>query len=177
MSRGRIVSIAWDLFEFLPLMIFVYLGRFGSEISERFVWGAAAALLVMPCLVLARRQMNPLVIAANIWLLIEGLAFITHVPPLSSLLVFLRETAFFLVIVIVGALFLCFSKTGLFATASQDHQRVRGYSLLLLLLATASAIWSFFHRGDEFVAASLPAIALFVLQMVLASRLKADRLP
>ncbi len=118
----------------------------------------------------ARRRVT--VIAASIWLLLEALAFLVHIPPLANLLLILQETAFFLAILIVGTPFALLSESGLFKAGNPDRERVRRFSLFLLLLAAAGALWSFFHRGDEFLAASLPAIAFFVLQIALAGRLK-----
>ncbi len=172
MSKERITSFAWGLFEFLPLLIFVYLGRFGSDFSERFLWGGGAAIVVLLSLAVAQRRLNPLVVAANLWLILEGFAFVVYIPALANTLLWLRETAFFLVIVIVGAPFTFLSKSGLFRSASQDLESVRRYSLLLLGVAAAGAVWAFVNRGDKFVAASLPAIVLFVLQAILATRLK-----
>ncbi len=174
MTRERIAAIAWDLFEFLPLMVFVYLGRFGSDYADRFIWGAAAVLLIMPCLALARQPMNPLVIAANVWLLVEAIAFLFSIPALTDVLLSLRETAFFLTILLVGTPFASLSRRGLFRRAPADSTRVRPLSLLLLCLAALGAVWSFLHRGDELIAATLPAVTLFVAQMLLASRLNAN---
>ena len=83
-------------------MAFLNMRRLGFDYEERFFVGAGAALVVVVVLVALRVRMNPLLVGVQVWLLIEAFAFIVHVPLLIDLLGDLRESSFFLVIVVVG---------------------------------------------------------------------------
>jgi len=155
--------------EFLPLLAFVYAGRFEADYPERFVWGAGTALVVVPALLLLHRRLNPLLVAVAIWLCFEAFAILLPITLLGEALGVLQEAGFFLAILAVGAGYVLAGR-GLFAVV--DGARARRASFVLLALAGGGLVWALVFRGNEAVAAVLPATVLFVAQMMLAARLR-----
>lgn len=171
-DEGRVRHLLLGILEWLPLVVFAYSGRMEVALAERFFLGAAAALVTMPLLLLLRWRLNPLLLAVNIWLWLEALPFLISLPPLAEALAALRETAFFIAMLVVGAGYTALSPRGLFAAHHSDSGQVRRYSLLVLALVGLGLAVSIMFRGDEMLAAVLPAMAVFLTQMVLSARLR-----
>ena len=55
-----------ELFQFVPLIVFVNMRRLGFDYEERFLAGAGAALLVVALLIALRVRMNPLLVGAQV---------------------------------------------------------------------------------------------------------------
>ena len=178
LSEIRAVRLLLTALEFLPLSVFAYAGRMGADLADRFVWGAGMAVIVVPILFLAGHRLNPILVAVNGWLCVEAFAFLVHIAPLTAGLVALAESAYFLSIALVGAVYMLVSPRGMLTVEHGDRRRVRLLSAGLLALTVCAFAWSIFFRGDEMVAAVYPAIALFLAQAVIGARLNAaDRSP
>ena len=166
---GRLVL---GVAEFSPLLLFVYAGRAGAGLSERFFWAAGLALAVTLLLAALRRRPNPLLVAANVWLCIEALVFLVHIPVLAEALRSLRESAYFITTILIGAGYAAFSRRGLLTVASDDRRQVRSYSFVLLVLIVGGLGCPVAFRGDEVLAASLPASVIFLAQMLMNVHLR-----
>ena len=164
--RGRWL---WGLIQFLPLIVFVNMRRLGFGYEERFLVSAGAALVVVAMLVALRVRMNPLLVGVQVWLVIEAFAFVVDFPLLADVLVALRESAFFLVIVVVAAIYVARSKS-LLSVDDVEPQTARRASLALLGLAGLAFLVSLPLRGDEVVAGVIPSVVLFVAQTVATTR-------
>ena len=167
------VRLLLAVMEFLPLSLFAYAGRMGADLADRFIWGATAAVVILPVLLIAGRRLNPILVAANGWLCIETFAFLVPIGLLTAALVALAESAYFLSIVLVGTVYTLASRHGMLTVEHGDRRRVRLLSAGLLALAACAFVWSTVFRGNEMVAAVYPAMALFLAQAVIGARLNA----
>ena len=143
--------------------------RLGFDDEERFLAGAGAALLVVALLVALRVRMNPLLVGVQTWLLVEALAFIVYIPVLIDVLKDLRESSFFLVIIVVGGIYVARSRS-LLNVEDVDAGTARRASFVLLGLAVLAFLFSIALRGDEVIAGVIPSVVLFVAQTVADAR-------
>ena len=143
--------------------------RLGFDYEERFLAGAGAALVVVALLVALRVRMNPLLVGVQAWLLIEAFAFLAHFPLLVDALIGLRESSFFLVIIVVEGIYVARSKS-LLSVDGVDAGPARRASLVLLGLAALAFLFSIAVRGDEVIAGVIPSVVLFVAQSVAGAR-------
>ena len=164
--------LLYGILEFLPLTAFVTAGRLGSALPERFFWGVAVMVLTLPILLRAGRRLNPLLIAANVWLCAEAATFVFDTPLVGSVRRGLKESSFFLAVLVVGAAFAVFSQRGLLTV---DHAKARHWSLALLAVALGGYLCALSFRGNELLAATLPATILFVSQTLIHLRLERSR--
>ncbi len=148
--------------EFAPLLAFSLSGRLGLEVVERFHLGAALAVACTALLLAQRRPLNPLLLGTNAWLCAESLAWASGVDGLVRASALLQESAFFAVLLVTGLVRVALWEAGLFAMHRGPGTR-RG-SLVLLALIAAGLGWSLAWRGDEQVAAVLPATLVFLVQ-------------
>lgn len=143
--------------------------RLGFEYEERFLVAAGAALVVVALLVALRVRMNPLLVGVQVWLLIEASAFLVDFPLLVDVLVALRESSFFLVIIVVGGIYVARSKS-LLNVDGVRAGAARRASFALLGLAGLAFLFSIPLRGDEVVAGVIPSVVLFVAQGIVSAR-------
>ena len=155
-----------ELFQLVPLIVFVNMRRLGFDYEERFLAGAGAALIVVALLIALRVRMNPLLVGVQAWLVIEAGAFVVHFPLLADVLIALEESAFFLVIVVVAAIYLSRSKS-LLSVDDVEPEAARRASLALLGLAFLASLPL---RGDEVLAGVIPSMVLFAAQTVAGVR-------
>ena len=152
--------------EIAPLVAFSYSGRLGLDITHRFYLGAGLAIFAMAFLATRTWSFNPLIVSANVWLCLEAFALGTGIANLVHISALLQEAAFFATMLCVGAVYVACSENGLFSRGGANRRRVRQGSLLLLSLIAASLVWSLVWRGNELIAAVIPATAIFLLQQV-----------
>ena len=158
-----------ELIQFLPLLVFLNMRRLGFDYEERFLAGAGAALVVVALLAALRLRMNPLLVGVQAWLLIEAFAFLVYFPFLVDALIGLRESSFFLVIVVVGGIYVARSKS-LLSAEDVDAGTARRASFALLALAGLAFLFSIVLRGDEVIAGVIPSVILFAVQSVVSAR-------
>ena len=167
----RLGRMLLGIAEFLPLLAFVYAGRVGGDLSERFFWGAGTAVAIVPVIAVLRWRLNPLLIAVYVWLCVEALIFLVHVPVLTEVRRALAELAFFVAMIMVGSGYIALSGRGLLTVAHDDRRQVRFYSLILLALVAGGLVCSVAFRGNETFSAVLPATAIFLAQALLNASL------
>ena len=145
--------------------------RLGFEYEERFLVGAGAALVVLALLCALRVRMNPLLVGVQTWLLIEASAFLVSFPLLVDVLIGLRESSLFLVIIVVGGIYVARSKS-LLNVDDVEEGVARRASLALLGLAGLAFVFSIALRGDEVIAGVIPSVVLFVAQSIVSARVR-----
>ncbi len=99
-------------------------------------------------------------------LCLEALALGSGISSLVHLSAVLEESAFFATMLIIGFFYLVLSPEALFARGQEADQRVRQGSFLLLALIAAGLVWSIMWRGNEMIAAVLPATIVFLVQQL-----------
>ncbi len=168
----RVGRMLLGIAEFLPLLALVYAGRVESDLSERFFWGAGTAVAIVPVLAVLRWRFNPLSIAVYVWLFVEALTFLVHVPVLNEVRRALAESALLVAMIMVGSGYIALSGQGLLIVAHDDRRQVRFYSLILLALVAGGLVCSVAFRGDEMFSAVLPVIAIFTAQGLISASLR-----
>jgi len=184
MSRASASSRGWkiaaQLLQFFPLACFLFAAfRRGTPQLEDWliafmVGGAAAAIQVVVALALARGgALNRLVLGANAYLAVGGLAALAGQMWLLQALNGLRESGLFLCVVAVGAVTTFGSKAGFVGQEDRSgRSRTMRYSLGLLALAALAAVPSFCLRGQLLYSAVIPLTLLSIAQRWLAGRLQ-----
>jgi predicted MFS family arabinose efflux permease len=164
------------LVQFLPLSLFAsyafWLGApDGNRWQEAFQLASVAALVQLAIVLPQRRPASRLVLAANLYLLLGGLAFFTQQWWFLQLYDSLRESAIFMLMLAVGIVTTFGSRAGFVATCSVPRPSVIRASAWLLAATAVALVISMEYRGDRYLAAVYPIIGLAVLQRVLLHRL------
>lgn len=164
------------LIQFLPLSLFATYA-FWHGVPDELRWQhafqlASVAALIQLAIVLPQpRPVSRLVLAANLYLLLGGLAFFAQQWWFLQLYDTLRESAIFIFMLVVGVATTLGSRAGFVAARSIPRVPVVRASLLLLAATAVALAVSFSYRGDRYLAAVYPIIALAVLQRCLLFRL------
>ena len=168
----------FTLVQFLPLSLFAaYAFWHGAPDETRwqhaFQWASVAALVQLAIVLPQRRPASRLVLAANLYLLMGGAAFFAHQWWLLQLYDTLRESAIFIIMLVVGVVTTVGSRAGFVAAGAAPRPRVVRASLWLLAATAVALAVSVLYRGDRYAAAVLPLLALAVFQRVLLHGLHA----
>jgi hypothetical protein len=164
------------LIQFLPLSLFAtYAFWQGAPDDQRwqhaFQLASVVALVQLAIVLPQRRPVSRLVLAANLYLLLGGLAFFAHQWWFLQLYDALRESAIFIIMLVVGVATTFGSRAGFVAACSIPRAPVivpRSGSWLpqLWLWWCPSAI-----GADRYLAAVYPIVALAIVHRVLLYRL------
>lgn len=163
------------LVQFLPLSLFAtYAAWHGGPEEQRwreaFEVGSVAALIQLVIVMLQPRPVNRLVLAANIYIMLGGLAYLTKQWWFLKIYDALRESAIFVTMLGVGVVTTVFTRPG-YAAVTDAPRPAAVHASLWLLAATALALGvSFLFHGNRTLAAVLPIVGLAVLQRTLANR-------
>jgi len=165
----------FSLLQFFPLSLFAaYAFWNGAPDDARwqraFELAAIAAIIQLTVLLSQRRPVNRLVLAGNVYLLLGGLAFLTSQWWFLRYYNSLRETAIFIVMMLIGVVTMFGTREGYAALPDAPRGDVMRASLALLAATAAALGLSIVFRGNRYAAAVLPIIALTVLQQVLVRR-------
>jgi len=164
------------LVQFLPLSLFAsYAFWHGAPDEARwqqaFQLASVAALAQLAIVLPQRRPASRLMLAANLYLMLGGLAFFTHQWWFLRLYDSLRESALFISMLAVGVVATVGSRAGYVAACSVPRGPVVRASAWLLAATAVALVASVVSRGDRYMAAVYPIIGLAVLQRVLLYRL------
>ena len=164
------------LIQFLPLSLFAsYAFWYGAPDESRwqnaFQLASVAAFIQLAIVLPQRRPASRLVLAANLYLLLGGLAFFAQQWWFLQLYDTLRESAIFIIMLAVGAATTVGSRAGFVAACSLPRAAVVRASLWLLGATALALAVSVACRGDRYLAAVYPIIALAVLHRFLLYRL------
>ncbi|WP_222566149.1 hypothetical protein [Novilysobacter antarcticus] len=157
--------------QFVPLSLFAtYAFWSGTPDESRwemaFKLASLAAIIQLAIIVPQRRPTNRLILAANLYLLLGGLAFLTHQWWFLKLYNSLQEAAIFILMLAVGIVATLTSAAGYIGAQGSPRR-----ASLVLLFATALALmFALAFRGDRYLAAVYPIIGLGILQRVLLHR-------
>lgn len=164
------------LLQFLPLSLFATYA-FWNGVPDDLRWQrafqlASVAALVQLAVVLPQpRPASRLVLAANLYLLLGGLAFFAGQWWFLQLYDVLRESAIFIIMLGVGIATTAGSRAGFVAACSVPRAAAVRASLWLLAATALALAVSVVYRGDRYLAAVYPILALAVIHRVLLHRL------
>lgn len=165
-----LLSTVLEILEFLPLIVFGYLGtKADAELGGRFFTGGGLAAVVLVAAVVLRRPMNPLALGGNLFLFVCAAAYPMELSFLTQVFSFLGETTLFLFVLAVGLVATLRWQRGFVWSEAEDRAFIKKASYMMLVGAAAAAIISFDYRGDEAIAGAAPFIGLVVLQKILAA--------
>jgi hypothetical protein len=177
-SRSAAVVPRWifALIQFLPLSLFASYAFWhgtpdGARWQQAFQLASVAALVQLAIVLPQRRPASRLVLAANLYLLLGGLAFFAQQWWFLRLYDSLRESAIFILMLAVGAATTVGSRAGFVAACGPPRRAVVRASIWLLAATAAALAISLAYRGDRYLAAVYPLIGLAVLQRLLVHRL------
>ena len=164
------------LIQFLPLSLFAsYAFWHGAPDDARwqqaFQLASVAALVQLAIVLPQRRPASRLVLAANVYLLLGGLAFFAHQWWFLQLYDSLRESAIFIIMLAVGVATTIGSRAGFVAACAPPRRAVVRASVWLVAATAVALVMSVAYRGDRYLAAVYPIIGLAILQRVLVHRL------
>jgi hypothetical protein len=165
----------FSLLQFFPLSLFAGYACWNGPPDEQrwrvaFGISAVAAIIQLAILLPQRRPVNRLVLAGNVYLLLGGLAFFTSQWWFLRYYDSLRETAIFLLMMAVGILSMITTRAGYAGLSEAPRGEVLRASVILLGATVLALAVSIAFRGNRYLAAVLPIIALAVLQRTLTSR-------
>lgn len=160
------------LLQFVPLSLFAtYAFWHGAPDDARwemaFELASLAAIIQLAVILPQRRPANRLVLAANLYLLLGGLAFLSHQWWFLRFYESLQEAAIFIVMLAVGTVATLASSAGYVGSQGAPGHRVKRASAVLLLATALALVLAVVFRGDRYVGAVYPIIGLAILQRVL----------
>jgi len=163
------------LIQFIPLSLFATYAFWSGAPDEHrweiaFKLASIAAIIQLLIILPQSRPANRLVLAANFYLLLGGLAFLTHQWWYLRLYDDLRESAIFVLMLAVGTVTTLASRAGYIGAVNSSRRFVVRASVALLLATTVALVLSVLFRGDRYLAAVWPIVGLAVLQRFLAHR-------
>lgn len=164
------------LIQFLPLSLFAtYAFWHGAPDELRwqhaFQMASVAALAQLAIVLPQSRPASRLVLAANLYLLLGGLAFFAQQWWFLQLYDSLRESAIFIIMLGVGVATTIGSRAGFVAACSVPRAQVVRASLWLLAATAVALVVSMGYRGDRYLAGVYPIVALAVTHRMLLHQL------
>ena len=159
----------FSLFQFFPLSLFAaYAFWHGMPTNDRWIEAfqisAIAGILQLGIVLPQRFPVNRLVLAGNIYLILGGLAALTGQWWYLQIYDHLRESAIFLVMLVVGIVATFMTRDGFIAARGSAPKWNRHYSILLLGATAICFIPAVAFEGDRIWSAVAPIVALAVLQ-------------
>lgn len=168
------------LVQFLPLSVFASYAFWrgvpdAGRWVEAFQVGAFAAAVELAVLLPRARPTNRLILGANLYLLVGGVAAFAGQWWVLKAYDVLKESGIFVAMLAVGVVTTVATPAGFVALADADGHDVRRASLWLLAATALALAMSIAFRGDRFWAAAGPVTGLALLQRVLARRARTPR--
>ena len=163
----------FSLFQFFPLSLFAaYAFWPGLPSNERWIEAfqisAIAGIVQLVIVIPQRLPLNRLVLAGNIYLILGGLAALTGQWWYLQIYGYLRESAIFLAMFLVGVVATFMTRGGFIAAQGADLKWIRYYSILLLGATAFCFIPALAFEGNRIWSAVVPIVALAVIQRYLA---------
>jgi len=184
--RSILTALARALLQFFPLTVFLNVAWLhgapqGADWLRGFVWGggAAAAQLAVNLRLARGQPLNRLILGANVYLMIGGVAALSRHASLLGLLDVLKETALFLSLLATGLATTGLSRAGLLAMGAESlgvptrDARVATGTMLTLMLAAVAISLRF--QGQLLISAVLPMITLTLAYRWFRARLRPAR--
>ena len=167
-AKASTLTTVIGIFEFVPIIVFVYLQRdAGRHFRASLLICGALALAMLIVNRVIKRRMSSLALAVNIFLLIEGLGHIMYIAVVANVFRFLEESVLFIVTFAVGVMRTYVSPAGFVDVVSGNAAAVKRASLYLLLGVLVGLGISMAFRGHMLFAGVLPFVALGYLYRVL----------
>lgn len=170
-------SWIFALIQFLPLSAFAtYAFWDGVPTNERWIhafeFGALAGVVQLIIISLQPSPVNRLILGANLYLIVGGVAAFLQQWWLFKLYGSLQESAIFIFILGVGLVSTFATAGGFLSVKTEARAKVINYSYILLAITVAALVCSFVFQGNRTWSVVVPIIVLAVLQRFFSYKLK-----
>jgi hypothetical protein len=179
-TRGRAVG-RWLLavLQFVPLSLFAAhaFARDAHPAPERwmeaYLLGAGAAAVQLAITVPRREPLDRLMLGANAYLLVGGLASLLGLWRVLLFYRAIQEAGIFAAMLLVGVVTTLWTRPGFVGVPHAEAGRVRRASLILLALTAGALGVTIAFPGGRRLGVTLLLLALIAAHRVLARRLRA----
>lgn len=170
-------SWIFALIQFLPLSAFASFAFWnGIPTNDRWIqafeFGALAGVIQLLIVAFQPNPVNRLILGANLYLIVGGVAALFHQWWVFRLYGSLQESAIFIFILCVGVVSTFATAPGFLSVHTSAKKAVNNYSYLLLAATVIALTCSYLFQGDRAWSVVVPIIVLAVLQRVFSFRLK-----
>lgn len=153
------------LFKFVPLTIFLAIGRFYGFTEQAwymaFVVAAIASLVVNGILLMHNLILDRFGLGLNLFFLVGGLAFFFNVSSILMLYSKFKALSLFANIALVGLVTTIFSPYGFIGIQTHNKNLIKKNSWLLLSAVLAACVFSYvFNDAKLLISGALPFIFL-----------------
>jgi hypothetical protein len=167
----------YALIQFLPLSSFASFAFWnGVPSNERWIqafeFGALAGVIQLIIISFQPNPVNRLILGANLYLIVGGIAAFLQQWWLFKLYGSLQESAIFIFIFAVGLISTFATAAGFLSVHSQARAKVKNYSYCLLAATLIALGCSLLFQGDRAWSAAVPIIVLALLQRFFSHKLK-----
>ena len=163
-----------SIVKFVPILACLILANIksSSDWSLGFIVGGILAIIQLVFYTIKSKLINRIIIGVDIYLIIAGLAVITHWSFLLARLNSLREAGVIISILLVGVYTTMFSRSGFIGSDKYERpEKIELYSVILLYIASIALGISFVFRNSRILSMVLPMIVLIAADRVLLKKL------
>jgi hypothetical protein len=169
------------LFQFLPLSLFSIIGFWQPETSSQtwllaFEVAALVGICQLLLIVKLKKVMSRLILSANIYLILGGLAAFFQQWWYLAFYSSLQESAIFMVMIVVGVFTMAFSTNGFVginkALIKEPNVRltINKKSAYLFIAVVISLVISLIFKGNVVISAVAPIVVLALFQRYLVNQ-------
>jgi len=167
----------YALIQFLPLSSFASFAFWnGVPSNERWIqafeFGALAGVIQLIIISFQPNPVNRLILGANLYLIVGGIAAFLQQWWLFKLYGSLQESAIFIFIFAVGLVSTFATAAGFLSVQTLAKSRVKNYSYYLLAATLIALCCSLLFQGDRAWSVVIPIIVLALLQRFFSYKLK-----
>lgn len=172
--RAQQKRLFTDLLEGVPSVLFILIWRQTGDIQTAGWLSAAAALGMFAVLLFARVRMHPVLLGVNLHILlitplIEGL-YRAGADPLAQALAANAYPGVLASVFLAGVGQFLFMKDRFSALASVSRAQQTRYSLTMLVVCAAGAVWALFAASDPLVPVVVTLTVLILGRNFVAAR-------
>jgi len=165
------------LIQFLPLSSFASFAFWnGVPTNERWIqafeFGAIAGVIQLIIVYFQPNPVNRLILGANLYLIVGGLAAFLQQWWLFKLYGSLQETAIFIFILCVGLITTFVTAAGFLPVQTTHKEKVKEYSYYLLVATLIALVCSLLFQGNRTWSVVVPIIVLALLQRFFSYKLR-----
>lgn len=170
-------SWIFALIQFLPLSAFASFAFWnGIPTNERWIqsfeFGATAGIIQLVIIYFQPNPVNRLILGANLYLIVGGVAAFLQQWWLFKLYGSLQESAIFISIMGVGLVSTFSTAAGFLSVKTAVKEKVKTYSYCLLAATAIALLCSLQFQGNRLWSVIMPIIILALLQRFLSHKLR-----
>lgn len=166
----------WRWLEAVPLLVFLILMALANpqamgEWAPVYSASAVAVLFIVGIFRFVKKPLNPIFIGINCYVLSGWFGLLIDWQGFNRFYGDVKAAGMLFWVTGVGILFTLFTHRGFVGIANFSPIVCRQYSMVLIVVSSLAAIWSYFFRDVTFVSDFIPFVFLFAAQSVLRGKL------